>query len=108
MRRAFSYARFSDKHQGKGRSMPRQDERVRAYCERRNWALDERLFRDPGISAFTGANSRRGDLAEFLRLVEDGRVPQGSVLIIENVDRFSRLEPDEATALFMSVVNAGC
>ena len=34
-------------------------------------------------------------------------VPKGSVLIIENIDRLSRLPPDEATNLIMALVNAG-
>lgn len=107
MRRAISYARFSDKQQGDGCSEERQVDAAKAYCERHGLTLDERSFVDRGVSAYTGANATKGELAEFLHLVREGRVPVGSALIIENVDRLSRLDPDEATELFCSIVKAG-
>lgn len=43
----------------------------------------------------------------FLRAVEDGRVPNGSVLIVEGLDRLSRAEPLQAQAQLAQIVNAG-
>jgi DNA invertase Pin-like site-specific DNA recombinase len=107
MRRAFSYARFSHSAQADGFSLARQLEAAKAYCARNGLALDERAFFDRGVSAYRGSNSRGGSLAEFLDLIASGRVPKGTVLIIENLDRLSRLSPDEATALFMKIVGSG-
>jgi DNA invertase Pin-like site-specific DNA recombinase len=106
-RRAFSYARFSNSNQAEGFSLARQLEAAKAYCDRKALVLDERSFCDQGVSGYQGSNAAAGDLAEFLELIRAGRVPKGSVLIIENVDRLTRLQPDVATALFMEVVNAG-
>jgi DNA invertase Pin-like site-specific DNA recombinase len=107
MRRAFSYSRFSTPEQAAGRSLQRQLKAARAYCQRHQLTLDERAFSDRGVSGYHGANATHGELAEFLELVEEGRIPKGSVLIVENVDRISRLPPDEATALVMKIVQAG-
>jgi len=106
-RRAFSYARFSTPKQADGFSLARQLEAAERYCERNGLTLDERTFSDEGMSGFHGSNAVAGELAEFIRLANDGRVPKGSVLIIENVDRLSRLPPDKATAIIMELVNAG-
>ncbi|WP_306454031.1 recombinase family protein [Burkholderia sp. MSMB1835] len=43
----------------------------------------------------------------FLRAVEDGQVPAGSVLIVEGLDRLSRAEPLQAQAQLAQIVNAG-
>jgi DNA invertase Pin-like site-specific DNA recombinase len=107
MRRAFSYARFSTPEQKEGRSLRRQREAAEAYCQRHGLQLDERSFADLGVSARHGANATHGQLAEFLELIDDGRIPKGSTLIVENIDRISRLPPDEATALVSRIVNAG-
>src|SRR5215212_5173939 len=100
-RRAFSYARFSSAAQAEGFSLVRQVEAAKAYCARNNLVLDERTFHDEGVSGFHGSNATAGQLAEFIELVKGRSVPKGSVLIIENIDRLSRLSPDEATNLIM-------
>lgn len=106
-RRAFSYARFSTSEQMDGRSLKRQEEAAKAYCARHGLTLDGRTFTDLGMSAHHGANATHGELGDFLELVKDGRIPKGSVLIVENTDRLSRLPPDEATAIIMAIVKAG-
>jgi DNA invertase Pin-like site-specific DNA recombinase len=107
VRKAYSYARFSTSEHSEGRSLARQLEAARRYCDRHDLTLEDRTFTDEGVSGYHGGNATHGQLADFLTLVSDGRIPRGSVLIIENVDRLSRLPPDEATALFMSIVKAG-
>src|SRR5262245_23023984 len=106
-RRAFSYARFSHSEQKDGRSLARQLEMAKRYCEAHGLTLDERTFADLGVSGRHGANATHGELAEFLEMIQAGRIPKGSVLVIENVDRLSRMDPDEATKLFMQIVSAG-
>lgn len=41
-----------------------------------------------------------------MRLVEEGRVPQGSVLIVESLDRLTREDIDIALKFFMSILDA--
>lgn len=107
MRKAFSYARFSTAAQADGHSLSRQLDAAKAYCARNGLILDERSFCDLGMSGFHGANATAGDLGAFIELVKDGRIPKGSVLIVENTDRLSRLPPDEANRIITGIVKAG-
>ncbi len=43
----------------------------------------------------------------FLAAVEGGQVPEGSVLVVEALDRLSRAEPIQAQAQLAQIVNAG-
>lgn len=71
-------------------------------------ALDASLSpRDEGLSAYHQRHVRQGALGVFLRAVEDGQVPAGSVLIVEGLDRLSRAEPLQAQAQLAQIVNAG-
>jgi DNA invertase Pin-like site-specific DNA recombinase len=106
-KRAFSYARFSSSEQAEGRSLDRQLEQAAAFCKRHGYVLDEHAFVDHGVSGFHGANATHGDLGAFLELVREGRIPKGSVLIIEKLNRLSRLPPHEANAVLMDIVAAG-
>src|SRR6185437_2610518 len=107
-RRAFSYIRFSTPEQLKGDSLRRQTKLSADYCERNNLRLDESLnLRDLGMSAFRGDNAETGALAAFLQAVQEDRVPQGSILIVENLDRLTRDEVGRALSLFISILDAG-
>lgn len=59
------------------------------------------------MSAFRRANAEVGALAEFPEAVRIGRVPRGSVLIVESIDRLSRNRIGEALRLFISILNSG-
>jgi DNA invertase Pin-like site-specific DNA recombinase len=70
--------------------------------------LDESLsFRDLGVSAFTGENVHRGRLGAFLKAIDEGKVEKGSCLIVENLDRLSRGQIDDATELFKRILRKG-
>ncbi len=108
VRRAFSYIRFSTPEQLKGDSLRRQLEASEEYARRHDLVLDDSLqLRDLGISAFRGRNLREGALAAFVEAVTLGKVPAGSVLIVESLDRISRDEIGEALSLFISILNRG-
>ena len=108
MRRAFSYVRFSSTDQAKGDSYRRQTEFSKSYCERHGLLLDDSLnLKDLGVSAFRGANVREGALAGFLELIKTGKVPKGSVLILESLDRLSRDQIRPALNLFTSILDGG-
>ena len=103
---AYSYVRFSNPEQLKGDSLRRQYERTEAFCKKHRLTLDRNL-KDKGISAFRVKNFKEGALAKFLAQIKSGRVPAGSVLIIENLDRMSRAPVREHLTLFLEVINAG-
>src|SRR5215470_993932 len=91
--RAFAYRRFSTPEQAHGHSLQRQTEAAEAWCAAHSVELDRKLtFEDLGVSAFRGRNVAVGALGAFIRAVYDGRVPQGSYLVVESLDRISRDE----------------
>jgi len=105
---AYSYIRFSFPRQKLGDSIRRQVARSQAYCERYGLVLDENLrLSDLGVSAFRSRNSQVGALAYFLEAAESGRIPKGSVLIVESLDRLSRAAVDEALELFLRIIRTG-
>jgi DNA invertase Pin-like site-specific DNA recombinase len=106
---AYSYIRFSSSEQAKGDSLRRQTAKTEAWCQRSGIALDASLsLRDAGVSAFRG--KQRDDkfaLGQFFKLAQRGRIPLGSYLIIENLDRLSREDERTALRLWMDILDAG-
>ena len=108
MRKAYSYIRFSSKKQAGGDSLRRQKDIAAAYALTHNLDLDLSLnFTDLGVSGFTGDNAKSGALSVFIKAVESGLVPQGSVLLIENFDRLSRQPIGESLPIFQNLVKSG-
>ncbi|ELW9446625.1 recombinase family protein [Burkholderia cenocepacia] len=106
--RVYSYLRFSDPKQAAGGSVDRQLEYAARWAVDNEMELDASLsLRDEGLSAYHQRHVRQGALGVFLRAVEDGQVPAGSVLIVEGLDRLSRAEPLQAQAQLAQIVNAG-
>lgn len=104
----YSYLRFSDPKQSAGGSTDRQLAYAAKWAAEHGLELDTRLsLRDEGLSAYHQQHIKSGALGVFLRAVEDGRVPSGSVLIVEGLDRLSRAEPLQAQAQLGQIVNAG-
>lgn len=101
-----SYLRFSLAVQSKGDSTRRQTDLAKTWCEKNGKKLTDRLD-DKGISAFRGRNSSEGALSSFLELVKAGTVPEGSTLLVEELDRLSRQEPEESLHLFLSIIRSG-
>jgi DNA invertase Pin-like site-specific DNA recombinase len=108
-RKAYSYIRFSTPDQIKGDSLRRQTELSKQYASNHNLILDDSLkFQDLGVSAFSGKHcSENGALGQFLKLVEDGKIPQGSILIVESLDRLSREEVLKALMQFLAIITHG-
>jgi DNA invertase Pin-like site-specific DNA recombinase len=108
---AFSYIRFSHPSQSRGDSLRRQTEDAASWCQKNQVQLDASLtLHDLGKSAYLGkhrANPDRHALAAFLKFVEDGRIPKGSYLIVENLDRLTREDLRPAIGLFLSILDQG-
>jgi DNA invertase Pin-like site-specific DNA recombinase len=89
-----SYIRFSSGEQALGDSERRQLDMARAWCERKGFELDESLrYTDRGLSGYDGTHRKRGALGRFLLACEEGRVPRGTILLVENLDRLGREGP---------------
>ena len=104
----YSYMRFSDPRQAAGHSGERQRAYAARWAEEHGLLLDDTLsLKDEGLSAYHQKHIKSGALGVFLAAVDAGRVPIGSVLIVEGLDRLSRAEPIQAQAQLAQIVNAG-
>lgn len=106
--RAYSYIRISTDIQRKGDGLNRQLQLSAEYASKTGLELDTVFrLRDEGVSAFRGDNATSGKLREFLDAVSDGRVPKGSFLLIESLDRLSRQTAVQSLFLFLDLIRAG-
>lgn len=103
----YSYRRFSNLRQEKGRSLARQKKLTAEIAEKFDLSLnDDFLMTDKGLSAFHGHHKSKGALGVFLAAVENKMVKPGSVLIVESLDRLSREQPYVAQATLAALVSA--
>ncbi|MBY2966229.1 recombinase family protein [Rhizobium leguminosarum] len=107
-RKAYSYIRFSTPDQIKGDSARRQISMAESYAAKHGLALDDSLsLKDFGVSAFRGQNAKTGALNFFLEHVRSGDVPEGSILLIEALDRLSRQTPLDALDTLRDIMGEG-
>lgn len=88
------YGRFSSKPQEEGDSTRRQKVSHDSFAAAHSLTPWPQRFFDRGKSGWTGAH-RKGDFGRLLNMAESGAFPEGSVIVIEDMRRFSR-EPLEA------------
>jgi len=106
--KAYSYIRFSTTEQERGDSLRRQESEAKKYAEEHGLILDEnQQFKDLGKSGYKGFNRIKGALKDFIDLVDSGKIPKGSVLIVEHLDRLSREKVSIALRLFMDLLEKG-
>lgn len=106
--KAYSYVRMSTDLQLKGDSLRRQKEASRRYADEHSLELIEDIdLHDIGVSAYKGKNIASGAFGRFLESVREGKIEQGSYLLVESFDRMSRQEPMVALKPFMEIVEAG-
>jgi DNA invertase Pin-like site-specific DNA recombinase len=91
--KAISYLRFSTPEQSLCNSTERQLKAARDYCLRNGLDLDEELS--------------IADEGHFLNEVRAGKIPPGTALIIENLDRLSRQGIDATTDLLKQLTKHG-
>jgi len=103
----YSYVRFSSKRQAEGDSLRRQTEDGDDWIAANGHTKADLSLQDLGVSAFRGANKHKGALKTFLDLAKEGRIPKGSILLIEALDRLSRQGIREANHLFQEILETG-
>lgn len=108
---AFSYARFSTDPQQWGDSLRRQSQLFHDWLKRNpDVIFDDTLsLIDRGVSAFNADNWDDADtaLSRFLALVGTPRVPVGSYLVVENLDRLSRQNPVRSLPRILELISKG-
>jgi DNA invertase Pin-like site-specific DNA recombinase len=104
---AYSYIRFSSEQQSKGKSLERQKEASEAYCLENGLELVQN-YSDLGVSGWKGSNkSSENALGRFLDQLKKGKIPSGSFLIVEHLDRLSRQDVPKALKDFMEILENG-
>lgn len=104
-RLAFSYQRVSDPKQTKsGRSgLDRQADAFLAFCSRHSLTPNSDPLVDRGLSAYHGRHRSRGALGAFIAAAEARKIPEGTVLVVEDLDRFSRETASHAEELLLAL-----
>ncbi|MEX6048547.1 recombinase family protein [Enterobacter hormaechei] len=102
----YSYVRFSSVKQREGNSLERQQDTALKIAARYNLELDTTAFHDLGMSAFKGKNAHEGKLSEFIKQIGT-KVPVGSWLVVENLDRISRDDAWTALDIFKNILSKG-
>ncbi|KAA1050863.1 recombinase family protein [Pseudocitrobacter sp. 73] len=102
----YSYVRFSSAKQSEGNSLERQQDTARRIADRYDLELDTTAYHDLGMSAFKGKNALEGKLSEFIKQIGE-KVPVGSWLVVENLDRISRDDAWSALDIFKSILSKG-
>jgi DNA invertase Pin-like site-specific DNA recombinase len=104
--KVYSYSRWSTPEQAKGDSFRRQAEAAQRWAERHGYILDDTLrITDEGISAFRGSNALDGGLSRFLEACRKNLIEPGSFLLVESLDRISRMPPRKAQRLIDDIVD---
>jgi DNA invertase Pin-like site-specific DNA recombinase len=108
---AYSYLRFSSSAQADGDSVRRQTALRDGWLKRHPVVrLDTSLsLVDAGVSGYRGEHRTNGRhaLASFVDLVRRGRVPAGSFLIVENLDRLTRENPVVSIPAVLELISLG-
>jgi hypothetical protein len=117
---AYCYCRVSTKHQGTdkgGYGMSRQQNILMNYVdtyrdqEKLGYELSTEsivFLNAEGVSGFTGMNISPGSvLLTFIEDIKSGKI-KNAVLCLENIDRWSRMNPQSAALLFLQLIEAGC
>ena len=104
MKKALGYIRFSTDDQKDGNSIERQTDHITAYCSGK-LNLVETLI-DNGFSASKGEHLSHGKLGAFLKDADQGKF-QGYALVVEHMDRLSRLGIEQTNDLLQRILKAG-
>lgn len=104
----YSYSRWSTPEQSKGDSNRRQRQAAERWAAEHNYVLDEeRCILDNSCSAYRGDNAIDGGLGRFLDACRKGLIEPGSILLVESLDRISRMPPRKAQRLIDDIVDGG-
>ena len=104
---AFSYQRVSSGKQATEdrTGIERQNESFLPFCNKHGLTPNPDPLVDKGVSAFRSTHQKTGALGAFIEAAEAGTIPPGSVLVVEDVDRFSRDTASRAEELLLKLFN---
>ena len=109
MPRLYVYSRVSTLRQMTGHGLTGQDEARERWLADNQEKYDLELvedYRDLGISG-RGKNVTEGKMGLILDGIKSGKIPTGSWLAVDSLDRISRDELIEAHYLVSGIIRAG-
>lgn len=89
--RATNYLRWSSTNQNQGSSLGRQREKFHAFASLMGWTDHDPEVLDDAVSGWSGENLETGNLSRLLDTL-DREGGDGRVIVVENMDRASRLD----------------
>ncbi|MDR3457319.1 MAG: recombinase family protein [Verrucomicrobiae bacterium] len=102
----FSYIRFSSKKQELGSSLERQEPIAAKVAKEKGWRYEPKFnAKSLGVSAYKGDNKKT--LESICDAAKQGLIPQGSVMVLEALDRATRLTLDDAQDLIKKILRSG-
>lgn len=104
MKKAIGYIRFSTDDQKDGNSIERQTDFINAYCSGKLNLVNTLI--DEGYSASKGEHLTHGKLGQFLKDADSGKF-RGYALVVEQMDRLSRLGIKKTRDLLDQLLEAG-
>ncbi|MBB7002752.1 recombinase family protein, partial [Escherichia coli] len=108
MRTVITYLRFSSATQGAegADSTRRQNELFKQWLRKNSDAQVVASFNDEGLSGYKGKHLS-GQFGDMLSRIESGEFPEGTILLVEAIDRIGRLEHLETEALMNRIIAHG-
>jgi hypothetical protein len=106
-RKAYLYQRFSSDRQKGNSSLFRQSEAQRIWLiQNPDVEVVESLV-DDGFSGFKGEHLTKGSLGVLVGQIEQGLIEKGSLILVEQFSRLSRLSIDDTETLLKKIWNGG-
>lgn len=108
----YIYIRFSSVKQeftlsgAKSSSEERQFEACKAFADKNGWNVVDTI-KDLGKSAWKGDHLKTGNLGKFAKRILAGEIPRDTVILAENIDRFSRQEARVTQRWIEDICDAG-
>lgn len=101
MRTVITYLRFSSAIQGAegADSTRRQNDLFKQWLKKNSDAQVVASFSDEGLSGYKGKHLT-GQFGDMLARIESGEFPEGTILLVEALDRIGRLEHLETSKQF--------
>ncbi|WP_053294393.1 recombinase family protein [Escherichia coli] len=108
MRTAITYLRYSSAIQGAegADSTRRQNDLFKQWLKKNGDAQIVASFSDEGLSGYKGKHLT-GQFGDMLARIESGEFPEGTILLVEAIDRIGRLEHLETEALMNRILGNG-
>lgn len=108
MANLYLYRRVSSAGQLDGHGLDRQQDYFTDYLKQHPEHTVVREYSDDGKSGYKGHNQLEGaGLHSFLKDFDAGLVPEGSILVTENLDRITRQNPMKAVLLLSRLCDGG-